>query len=454
MQSEKTLDMTKGSPLKLLVTFAIPLVLGSLFQQLYSFVDTAIIGRCISSDALTAVGITSSLNFLILGFSMGCANGFCIPIAQSIGANNPKDTSKNFWNGLYLSIFIGLLISGVFCFLIRPLLVAMHTDPALLDTASEYLTIILIGQITAVLYNYLAGVLRAFGDSKHPFQFLVISSLINVGFDFLFILTFHMGVGGAAIATVISQGISAFLCGWWLYKKTNFLHLQDTDGENLSAVSVPHMKKISKIGIPLGLEYSVCSIGNIILQSSINSLGTVIAAGQICGEKIRSIATLPMESVGTAMATYVGQNYGARKFDRIKKGIRSGICIQAVYSFCAWILLCILKKPLVYLLLGTTTSAEALAALKYLTIITVLFLFHGSLMIFRNTIQGMGYGFAALASSAMEILGRTVAGLLAVHYNSFFLICISSPLAWIFACICCICLCIYYLHKEKKNEDM
>ena len=454
MSKKQTLDMTQGNPLPLLVRFAVPLILGSLFQQLYSFVDTSIVGRCISAEALTAVGVTGSLNFLVLGFTMGSAMGFCIPISQAVGSGNKDEVSRNFWNGLYLSVAIGLLISVGVSFFTRTLLAMMKTPTELLGMATEYLTIILAGQITTVLYNYLSGVLRAFGDSKRPFWFLVISSFINVVLDFVLILVIPMGVAGAAVATVISQAISVILCVWWLVKKMDVIPKYSDSGESLMKISGAHMKQICVIGLPLGLEYSVCSIGNVVLQSSINTLGTVVAAAQVCGEKIRAIATLPMESMGMAMATYAGQNFGAKRMDRIKSGIKAGLIIQAVYCVAAWAILFVLKKPAVYLLLGEVSSAEALASVKYLSIITTLFIFHGSLMVFRNTVQGMGFGASALASSVMEIIGRSAAGLLAVHFNSFLLICVSAPMAWALACICCVGLCAYYIPKKRKEFFM
>lgn len=223
MSKKQPLDMTQGNPLPILVRFAIPLILGSLFQQLYSFVDTAIVGRCIGANALTAVGVTGSLNFLVLGFTMGSAMGFCIPISQAVGAGDADEVCRNFWNGLYLCTGIGLVISIGVSFFTRPLLAMMKTPANLLDMAVQYLTVIFIGQITSVMYNYFAGVLRAFGDSRRPFWFLVISSCINVVLDLVLILVIPMGVAGAALATVISQGISVLLCVWWLAKKMDVI---------------------------------------------------------------------------------------------------------------------------------------------------------------------------------------------------------------------------------------
>lgn len=451
MAKTNTVDMTQGNPLPLLIKFAIPLVLGSIFQQLYSFVDTAIVGRCISVQALSAVGITGALNFLVLGLTMGSAMGFGIPISQAVGANNKEDISRYFWNGLYLCIGIGVVISVGVSFFVRPIMIWMNTPAELLDMSVSYIRVIFLGQITTVLYNYFAAVLRAFGDSQRPFYFLLVSSALNIVLDFMFILVIPMGVAGAALATVISQGVSVMLCAWWLSKKMDVIHKEDENGVSWMKPSANHLKTSCIIGVPLGLEYSVTSIGNVVLQSSINSMGAVVAAGQICGERIRSIATMPMENVGMAIATYVGQNYGAKRFDRIKEGVKAGMIINVVYCAMAWTVLFVLKKPLVYLLLGELVSAEAMAAVEYLTVITTLFVFHGSLMVFRNTVQGMGYSASALAASVMEIIGRSGAGILAMTFNSFFIICVSSPAAWILAMFMCMILYGYYMKKELRK---
>ncbi len=447
-----TLDMTVGNPLPLLIKFSIPLVLGSIFQQLYSFVDTAIVGRCISVQALSAVGVTGALNFLVLGLTMGCAMGFGIPISQSVGADNREDISRFFWNGLYLCLGIGLVISIGVSIFVEPLLGLMKTPSELLEMAVDYLQIIFLGQITTVLYNYFAAVLRAFGDSQRPFYFLLISSALNIILDLVFILVIPLGVAGAALATVISQGVSVILCVWWLFRKMNVIHKVDEKGESWASISLKHMKVSCVIGVPLGLEYSVTSIGNVILQSSINSMGAVVAAAQICGERIRAIATMPMENVGMAIATYTGQNYGAKRLDRIREGVKAGMIINVVYCAAAWAVLFVLKKPLVFLLLGEVVSLEAVKAIEYLTVITTLLVFHGSLMVFRNTVQGMGYSASALAASVMEIIGRSGAGILAVYFNSFFIICVSSPAAWILAMMMCIGLYMYYMRKEVLHS--
>lgn len=332
-QKNKMQVMTEGSPFWLIIKFAIPLILSSFFQQLYNFVDTAIVGRCIGVEALSAVGVTGSLYSLVLGFTMGGAIGFCIPLSQSVGAGKKEELNPYFWNGLYLSVGISLLVTVVITFFLGDILVFMKTPDTLLTMAKEYLTIIMLGQITTILYNYFAAVLRALGDSKRPFYFLLAASGVNIVLDLLFIVVFSMGVAGAAIATVISQIVSAFLCGWWLFTKMDVLRVDE------NAFSTKHMRKMAMIGIPMGLEHSVTYVGAIVLQGAINSLGSVAVAAQVCGEKIRRMITLPFEGVGSAMATYTGQNYGAGKIDRIKKGISRGLLIQAAYGIFAFLVL-------------------------------------------------------------------------------------------------------------------
>lgn len=451
MTTHKTIDMTQGKILPTLLKIAIPLIFGSLFQQLYTFADSAIVGNFVSSDALTAIGVTSSLNFLVLGLTMGSAIGFSIPISQGVGKGSEKETNKAFWNGLYLTLAIGLLVSiGVSPF-VKPLLRLMNTSERLLDMATSYLTIIFVGQISTVLYNYLAGTIRAFGDSRSPFVFLMISGAVNVILDLLFVVVIPMGVSGAAAATVISQAVSVLLCLRWI-KKKRMIKKYSQDGEKLYTPSAEYIRKICLIGLPLGLEYSVCSIGNVVLQGSINTLGDVYATAQYCGERIRSIATIPMESVGTAIATFAAQNFGAKRYERIKDGVKCGLIIQGTYCVISFLVLLLLGRPLIHLLLGTNETPEAMLSAEYLTIISLLFIFHGSLMVLRNTVQGMGYSISTLASSAMEILGRSLSGILAVHFSSFFLICISAPMAWCLALICCAVLFSVYIRRAEGDR--
>ena len=302
------MDLTQGHPMKQIFLFSIPLVLGTVFQQLYSFADTVIVGRFLGVTALAAVGTTYSLNFLILGFVQGLCVGFGILLAQSYGAHDRRGLQRYFVNGSVLVCLFSAVLTVVTVLLAEPLLKLIRTPEDILVMAAEYVKIIFLGIPAAMLYNYSAGALRAVGDSKHPFYFLLCSSVLNIVLDYLFIVPLKGGVAGAAWATVISQLVSGLLDIYWLTARIKLLEGWE-DGLQLSAL---HMKRLCVVGLPMGFEYSVSAIGAVVMQGAINSLGSIAVAAQTAGEKIRQMFTLPMESVGMAMATYTGQNYGAK----------------------------------------------------------------------------------------------------------------------------------------------
>ncbi len=442
----ETRNLTQGHPLPQILIFSLPLILGTLFQQVYSFADTVIVGRCLGANALAAVGNTGSLNFLILGFIQGSCVGFGIPIAQSFGANDPEELHKYLWNGTWLCAAVSLLFTVSMLLISRWLLSMISTPTELLDMSNTYISIIFLGIPATALYNYSASALRAVGDSKHPFYFLLISSFLNIALDYAFILWLHMGVAGAAIATVLSQLLSGILNTWWLFRQISLIRIRKED----MAVSLPYLKKLSIIGLPMGFEYSVSAIGAIVMQDAINTLGSVAMAAQTAGDKLRQFFTLPMESVGMAIATYAGQNYGAKRMDRVKSGIGWGLLIQAVYCVFCYVFLFFAKAPLSRFVLGAEEVEAVAGSIQYLGIISSLFIFHGSLMILRNTLQGLGYATHAVISGVGELLGRSLGGFLAVNFFGFTAICFSNPLAWIFALCYCGCMLIWIFQKDKK----
>lgn len=445
MKKKQTIrDLTQGAPITQILLFSLPLVFGTLFQQLYSFADTIIVGRCIGMDALGAVGTTYSLNFLTLGFVQGFCVGLGIPIAKSFGAKDSHELHQYFWNGLWLCCFISLLFSVVMTTAALPLLKIMHTPDSLLTMAADYIRIIFLGIPAAVLYNFSSGALRAVGDSKHPFYFLLFSSVLNIALDYLLIVPLQMGVTGAAAATVISQLVSGLLNSWWLLTRNEIYQVKKEE----LPFSAPHALYLCKIAVPMGFEYSVSAIGAIVMQNAINSLGSIAVAAQTTGEKIRQMFTLPMESVGMAMATYAGQNYGAGDMARVKQGIRSGLTIQYLYCIAVWLIIRFTKGLLVYLVIGAFSGPEAEGAIQYLSIMSTLFFIHGSLMIFRNTLQGLGRSFQAILSGVGELIGRSLGGLIAIALTSYTAICYTNPLAWGLALIYCIIMVALTLRKE------
>lgn len=444
-----TTDLTVGKPLFQILRFALPLVLGTLFQQLYSFADTVIVGRCLGTDALGAVGTTYSLNFLILGFVQGACVGFGIPVAETFGAKDQGGLRKYLFNGALLCVVLSVVFTLFTTLMAGPLLQLIHTPEELYADAVLYIRIIFLGIPATVLYNYASSVLRAMGDSQHPFYFLLAASVLNIGLDYLLIVSMGMGVDGAALATVLSQLLSGGLCAFWFFTRTAKQEELTFRGQS-SLLSAGHCKRLAYIGFPMGFEYSVSAIGAVIMQDAINLLGSTAVAAQTAGEKIRQMFTLPMESVGMAMATYVGQNHGAHRTDRIKQGIKDGCTIQLTYCVAAWVVIFFVKPYAVGLVLGDADPAVTAGAIQYLAIMSLLFCFHGLLMIFRNTLQGLGYSVQAIISGVGELIGRSLGGLLAVKTGLGYVgICLSNPFAWGLAMLYC----MFMVRRMLKREE-
>ena len=447
---KETTDLTKGNPMKQIFLFALPLVFGTLFQQLYSFVDTIIIGRCLGETALAAVGVTYSLSFLVLGFIQGCTVGFGVPVSQSFGAGEQQEVHRYIWNGIWLCVGISIVFTIVTVLLTVPLLTLIQTPDDILLLAARYIRIIFLGIPLTVLYNFSSSILRALGDSQRPFYHLLLSSGLNIVLDILFVAILPFGVVGAAAATIISQGISGVLNVYSLVAKTAYFRYIKEE----TKFSQKHAKRLCVIGLPMGFEYSVSAIGAVIMQYAINSLGSAAIAGQTAGEKIRQMFTLPMESVGMAMATYAAQNYGAKRMDRIKKGIRDGLCIQYLYCIASFIVIFFGKNVFVGFVLGETQSETAKYAVEYLSRISTLFCLHGTLMILRNTLQGMGHSVQAIISGFGELLGRSIGAWLSVGIGLGFLaICYSNPLAWGISLTYCAVMLAWHLSRASSKES-
>ena len=310
------LNLTVGSPFKLIIAFAIPMILGNLLQQLYNFVDTIIVGRYLGVSALAGVGATSSINFLILGFCMGMCAGFAIPVAQMYGAGEYEKLRKYVANALYLSLVFSAVITVVVSILCRKILVVMDTPDEVIEYSYTYILTIFIGIPVTFLYNILSGIIRAIGDSKTPLLFLIVSTIINLGLDILFISQYGMGVFGAALATVLSQLISGILCMLLVVKKFTILHVKGKEWKPDFRL----MGKLCLMGLPMGLQYSITAIGSVILQASVNDLGPISIAATTAASKVNMLFFCILDALGAAMATYSGQNLGAGRIDRIRKG--------------------------------------------------------------------------------------------------------------------------------------
>lgn len=444
MANNRRMDLTTGKPIKQILFFSLPLVLGSLFQQMYSFVDTIMVGRLISNDALAAVGSVSSLNFLVIGFVGGSCAGFSIPLAKAIGGKDMEDFQKYLWNGCRICILLALVMTALTNGLTHWLLRLINTPVDIFDNAARYIRILFCGIPVTILYNYTAGILRASGDSQRPTNHLLISSLVNIVLDYICIVPLSMGVAGAALATVSSQLLSGLLNLRWIVYKTDLL--KNSDG--CRGASAYHMGQLCKIGFPMGFDTCIVGLGSVAMQSAINTLGTAAVTGQVAGEKVRQIFTIPMNSVGTGMATFAGQNDGAKRYDRLKEGLVGAVTLQLCYSALACLVINLGKHAFVSLILGPNSGQSGIFAARYLTVMSFLFWVNGTMFALRNTLTGMGYSAYSVFSGICELIGKCIGGFLAVKWFGFWGICIATPLAWFLAMVYCGILVRHFLKKR------
>ena len=442
--AKRSLDLTVGNPMKQILLFSLPLVMGSLFQQMYSFVDTIMVGRLISSEALAAVGSVSSLNFLVIGFVGGTCSGFAIPLAKAIGAKNMEDFRKYLWNGCWICMVLAGVMTVLTNLLTDPLLRLINTPPDILEDSGRYIRILFCGIPVTILYNFTSGILRASGDSQRPTNHLLISSCANIVLDYVCIVYWKMGVAGAALATVSSQLLSGLLNLRWIVYKTDLLK----GSEGCRRPSPRHIGQLCKIGFPMGFDTCIVGLGSVAMQSAINTLGTAAVTGQVTGEKIRQIFTIPMSSVGAGMATFAGQNDGAKRYDRLKEGVKGAIALQLCYSLIACLVINLGKGGFVSLILGPDSGLPGVYAARYLTVMSVLFWVNGTMFALRNTLTGMGYSAYSVFSGICELIGKGVGGLMAVKWFGFWGICIATPLAWFLAMIYCGVLVRHFLKQR------
>ena len=447
MAKDTTRDMTQGSPMKLILGFSVPLLFGFLFQQFYSVVDTVIVGRFLGVNALAGVGSTGSVNFLIIGFCMGVCNGFAIPLAHKFGAKDYAGLRQFTANAMWLSIAFAVVMTLVTSLLCRNILTLMKTPEDIFEHAYIYILIIFIGIPATYLYNMLSGIIRAMGDSKTPLVFLTLSSLLNIALDLVCILNFGMGVAGAALATVVSQGVSGVLCLLYMIKKFPLLHIKKEEWKP----NPSHMATLCGMGIPMGLQYSITAIGSVILQTSVNTLGAVAVASVTAAGKVSMFFCCPFDAMGSTMATYGGQNVGAKKLDRLGQGMKACIILGSVYSLLACAVLSLFGDRLATLFIDAA-SPELLENARLLLIVNSAFFIPLALVnIVRFMIQGMGFGTLAILAGVCEMVARSLAGLFLVPAFGFIGVCFASPLAWIFADAFLI---PAYLHVKKKLQRL
>ncbi len=429
MENRVVKDMTSGSPIKLILGFFVPMVFGLLFQQLYNMVDTIIVGKYLGVNALAAVGSTGSINFMIIGFCIGVCNGFAIPVAQKFGEKNFEQLRRFAANGAWLAAGFAAVITAVVCMLCRKFLLWMNTPQDIMEGAYSYIFVIFMGIPATFLYNMASGIIRSLGDSRTPLAFLIMSSVLNVVLDWFTIVVLKMGVAGAAWATVVSQAVSGIACFVFMVKRFEILHMTREE-------AVPDrnlMRILCGIGIPMGLQYSITAIGSMVLQVAVNGLGSMSVAAMTAATKIGMFFCCPFDALGSTMATYGGQNMGARKLERIGEGLTAAVFMGAAYSLMALVVLCCLGDRIALLFLDSD-QAEILGQVKqYLQINAMFYIPLVLVNVVRFLIQGMGYSKRAVLAGVCEMTARAGVGCLLVPYFGYTAVCFASPCAWIAA---------------------
>lgn len=445
-----TKNMTEGNPLKIILLFSIPVLLGNLFQQFYNMVDTIIVGRYLGEDALAAVGSTGCLMFLVLGFANGIAQGFGVMISHSYGAKDHKLLKHYVALSLILTVIVSAILTVITILGSRQLLLWMNTPDNILELANDYIQVIFSGILLTMAYNVAAGILRGIGDSRTPLYFLILSSFLNIFLDVFLIVVVPLGTAGAAYATIISQGISAILCYIYMFRRFDILKISRED-IYVDRVGVINMLSI---GIPMALNYSVTAIGTMIFQSAVNVFGSSVVAAYTAASKVSNIATQTMPTLGTAMATYCGQNLGAGKYDRIFAGMRHAFFLCFAAAGLAIVICVFGGRFIVSWFISNPTEEIFSYAMEYLYIASVFMLPLAWIFAYRNALQGLNEGFIPMISGAVELISRYVVILFCAKPFGYAGVCFADPAAWLTTGVLLIITYILWKRKMQKKLNL
>ncbi|MDO5417296.1 MAG: MATE family efflux transporter [Lachnospiraceae bacterium] len=438
------LDMTKGRPAGLIFRFVMPIVLGNIFQQLYNMADAIIVGRFVGSHALAAVGATGTITFLIIGFMTGMTSGFTVLTAQRFGAGDIRGMKRSVANGAILSVMITVVLTIVGTLGMRGLLKLMNTPADIFEDAHTYIWIICAGLWANTLYNLLASYLRSVGNSKVPLYFLMLSAGMNVVLDLIFIIVFQMGVSGAAWATVISQGVSGLLCLLYIARAVPLLHPEKGQWK----LDAWDSRNQIRVGIPMALQFSITAVGTIIMQAALNLFGSTAVAAYTAAGKLCNVATQPLVAMGQAIATYAGQNSGKGDWDRIRQGVKASVIMSSVYAVVSGILLAVVTPYGVKLFVSENLDQIMGYAQTYINICCLFFIPLGLIFIYRNILQGSGFGFLPMMGGVVELFSRVAAAFVAVRMNSYVGVCFCDASAWLTAGVF-LMFSYYYIMKTK-----
>lgn len=440
----KTKTLTEGTPWKQILLFSIPIFWGNVFQLLYSLVDTKIVGSTLGTEALAAVGSVSTLHTLMTGFLNGLTLGFSLITAMCFGAKNRKRLKKSFAAAISLGVLTTLALVLMLMIFLHPVLNLLHVPQAQFEMAYAYISVLIAGLLATLFYNLCANTLRAIGDALTPLIFLIVATVSNIGLDYLFILGFRMGVQGAAYATVLAQLLSVVLCLIRIFRKFPILHIQKVDFRFDREL----IAEMYKSGLSMGLMSCLVSIGTILLQSAINTLGTTVIVAHTAARKVFELVSLPNSVLGSAMATYCGQNYGARRFDRIRQGIRASLIIAAVWAVVVFLICHTIEGKLIQFIASTTNPDVIYWGSTYLKVDMSFIVICGVIVILRNSMQGFGDRVIPVFSSCIELAGKIIFAFVFAPMFAYWGIIWAEPMVWIAMVIPLIVKVVHVLKKE------
>ncbi len=397
---DKTMNMTEGNPVKLLILFAIPMMIGNIFQHLYNVVDSVIVGRLVGKDALAAIGATGSITFLFFALCNGIGSGGGIITAQFFGKGDTKQVKKCLANVAYIMVVFPIVVGTIAFVLTKPLLLLLDTPANVLKDAVLYMQIMCVGLAFVSIYNYVASMLRALGDSKTPLYFLIFSCILNTVLDFVFVYFFGWGVLGAGLATLISQFVSGAVCLYYAFRYNSYFKFTKSD---LRVDRVIILKAI-KIGVPLSLQFSLIAISCMALQKVVNSFGEVAMAAFTATSRIEQVIHQPYQTLGTALSTYTGQNYGAKKYDRVVTGYRKSMLLMVIFTLLMLPIMQLFGKPITGIFVKDKEVIKMGAVALQIT--SLFYIFLGVIYVVRGVLNGVGDAFFALLNGIIEVLGR------------------------------------------------
>ena len=443
-------DMTTGNSARKIFFFSLPLLIGTVFQQVYNLADSAIVGKILGTNPFAAVGLTGSITFFVLGLVFGSCSGFAIPVAQDFGAKDAAGVKRCVANIVWIGIVFAILMTAITVPLTKQILVWMDVPKELMGFAYDYLVWIFVGIGAQMMYNLLASIIRALGDSKTPLYFLIICSILNIGLDIFCIKSLNMGVKGAAIATGIAQMISGAACLVYMVKKFPMLRLSRADMK----LHLPTVKRLIGIGLPMGLQFSITAIGSIILQKAVNNLGTDIIAGVSAASKVQTLVMSPMDAFGVSMATFSGQNYGARRLDRVRRATKEVTLMLWAYSAIAFCIFFFGAKYIVLMFVDPSETKIIDLVHQFVTINGVFYPVLSLVYVYRNTLQGVGFSKAAMLAGLFELIARTVMGMFVVPKLGYTAVCFAHPAAWIMADSILIPLYLHLLSEKRPHHAL